>query len=469
MSPATALDRAGRRGSTEFDLALEEERGSPPYPVPTGNAGGGNSAPNAPPLGEGVLRASLPGRAPEDPSKEGSPGRQWSESLREWFVCGSDFVPKHVCRRVDVHADGRAVVEGAWGRCDRRDCPRCAGPCEGSPECGPRLKHPGGEWAHREGAAAADRWEDFLEQAGYGKAPLRQVIVSAPPGEFDPSRDHAEVIAAVRRRTEARLRDWSWARPYPGGAVVVHLWRGCFHEGYSTWGPHAHAICLGVDVRKTAAYERRTGWVVKQATMDGTPRSPFVGYRGTKLRRLLIYELGHAAILADRPALVWVGPELRRWKPTERPEDRLEGAEAPRCPECRERMAPWSGTDHLVRSVEGWGMTWIGCDRRQWIPVRLLDGPGERELARTTENLPAGELTGCPDPEPSAIESMLAVMGLVLDPSLKRWGHEPTPADRNAQYEPRFWPDQDPDWWVRDLAHRDPAAYRKLLDTGELP
>jgi len=338
-------------GISGVELAETEEKElGTPYPAPTWDAGGGN-------------RASLPGRTRGDPTREGHPG-----TLKGGYVCGSDFVPRYVCRQVGRHSESRAVVSGAWARCERRDCPICAGPCEGSSECH-LPSHLGGEWAHAEGREAADRWEDYLEQMGFGDRPLRQVIISAPAGEFDPSQDHVEVIRRVRHRAEARLKAWSWVRPYPGASVVVHLWRGCFGEGYTTWGPHAHALSLGIDVRKTEAYESRTGWVVKQATRDGSPKTPFTGYRGWKLRKHLIYELGHAAILSDRPALVWVGP-LRTWKRLEAPE----GEEpTPECVECRERMERWSVLDHLVRSVEGWGMWWVGCDRREWIPVRLLE------------------------------------------------------------------------------------------------
>jgi len=106
----------------------------------------------------------------------------------------------------------------------------------------------------------------------------------------------------------------------------VHLWRGCEADGYERWGPHAHMLCAGVDVRETEAVFRRSGWVVKQVTdKDGR----FFAYRGAKLTRHIAYELGHAAVVRDAHALVWWG-ELKSWSDPPRPG----GDQGDPCPEC---------------------------------------------------------------------------------------------------------------------------------------
>ncbi len=363
MPPDRVSGGTGSPSVEGFDLALSEETdlGPAPYPAPYGDTWGGDSP--------GPLRAALPGSGRPGQikfrKKDPSDPTGYSTDLVD---CGT-FFPLFVCRRTEAHRGGRAVVTGAEERCEHRDCPLCAGPHTRS-TCPRGLPHLGGLWADGEGTTTAERWEGFLRAKGY-RRPLRQVIVSAPPGTFDPSDDHGRVIAEVRHRAESRVRVWSWVTPYPGASVVVHLWRGCYGEGYNKWGPHAHVLCLGIYVRNTAAYERRTGWVVKQATADGTKYTPFVGYRYQKLLRHLVYELGHAAILPDRPAIVWVGP-VRKWKPADDEQEPTEG-ERPHCPECRERMEHWEDLGlNLVRSLEGWGMWWVGCDGRQFLPVRLL-------------------------------------------------------------------------------------------------
>jgi len=299
--------------------------------------------------------------------------------------CG-DFVPEWVCRNVQDHAGARALVVGHIGRCERRECPSCAGWCDGTGcPAGLRSGHPGGRWAHEAAKAVTERWAHYRRAHGV-RRPLRQIIVSAPPGAFTEEGDHQAAIEAIRRRAGSFLTAHGWIPSDPSRSVVVHLWRGC--EGrYDEWGPHGHILCFGVDVRFTARYEARTGWVVKQATADGTPRTQFVGYGGRRLYRHLVYELGHSAILADRHAVTYGGP-LHAEPALECDAEASLQQPTPRCAECRSAMERWSVLDHLAPSLEGWGMWWVGCDRRVWVPVRLLpDGPPARsgEVTRRPE------------------------------------------------------------------------------------
>jgi hypothetical protein len=218
--------------------------------------------------------------------------------------------------------------------------------------------HPGGRWSHREGLIARERIEDYLEQHGVPRLPLRQVVYSPPPGRFLESSDHAQVIARIRARAELLVTRFAWRDRCPEadvtssrledrisravthrrvtfhglgrqlctafGTVVVHLWRGCQGE-YDRWGPHAHIVCPGIDSRawrRYASEERhRRGpnarEILKQVRYEG---GLWVNYRGRGLERHLVYELGHAAVIHKRHALVWYGG-LKTWAQPPLPAD----------------------------------------------------------------------------------------------------------------------------------------------------
>ena len=263
------------------------------YPAPTAESGGS-------------LCSILPGK--------GLPGKG----------CG-EYRPTHVCL---IHLQARVVKH----ECERRDCPDCAGICEGHSHCPVSLPpHGGGKWSHREAELASRRWEDYIEQNGLERTPIRQVIVSVHPDRFDPDSDHRAVIAKVRSLGERAIRKLAWREMY-GGSAVVHLYRGCEKDGYDVWGPHVHVLCFGVDTRKTAGYSRRSHLTIKQVNRAG---GGFASYRGFGLMRHLVYELGHSAVVEGGHALSWFG-DLKPWK-----QPPLPPGEAPPCPVCEEPMSPW--------------------------------------------------------------------------------------------------------------------------------
>jgi len=292
-----------------FGLAQREEaeegayRGrSGPYPAPTADNGGG------PPR-----RSVLPG--------SGTPGDG----------CG-ETVPTHVCQ-----SHGIALV--ARHECEHRGCPNYAGPCQGGSECPVGLPpHSGGEWAHEDARLARRRFEDFIEQHRLARIPFRQVVVSFATDRFKETEDHGRVIGKVRQLAIRAQRKLAWRGKF-GGAIVVHLYRGCERDGYGTWGPHAHVVCFGVDVRRVEAYHGSTDVLVKQ--VNGASGG-FAIYRGRKLQRLLTYELSHAAILEPTDgrkganhALTWFG-DFHTWK---QPPEKERGPR--KCPVGGEDLEQW--------------------------------------------------------------------------------------------------------------------------------
>ncbi len=294
-----------------FDLAVREERElqglrarSGAYPAPTAESGGGSR------------RSVLPGA--------GRPGDGCGD-LRPVFVCKS-----HLIALVRRH------------QCLRRACPNCGGRCGGGAACPAGLPggHGGGPWAHGEARAAADRFEDFVEQHRLGRIPLRQVIISPRPDRFGEAEDHGRAIAKLRSWATTLCRRFGWRGKW-WGCTVVHLYRGCEGRGYSEWGPHAHAVCPGVDVGALRRYAERNDLVVKQVNGHG---GGFASYRGFGLFRLLVYELGHSAVIeasegrrGANHSLTWFG-ELHGWG---QPPDPPSETHAPCCPRCGGEMEPW--------------------------------------------------------------------------------------------------------------------------------
>lgn len=289
MTPASPAEAAIREAAgSAFDLGLAEERealaGSPdPYPA----AGRGNC--HTPPT-PGPVRSTLPGAGPYGPG------------------CGArrpvGWIASDGCLPLKVH------------HCELRTCrrPECGGK-HSAEDCPLGIPHGGGEWAHSEALEVAVKLQWYAATQGFGPdRPLRQVIVSPPPGRYDESDDHGRTIERVRRASAKALRELGWEGRY-WASLVVHLYRGCEGKGYDEWGPHAHAVGPGIDVREVEGYHRRTGVVVKQATEDGTPGSPFAGYWAGRLVRHLVYELGHAAIVRDGHAVSYLGKGLVSFKP----------------------------------------------------------------------------------------------------------------------------------------------------------
>ena len=278
--------------------------------------------------------------------------------------CGKT-VPTHWC-----HGHETIWVRIVHRECELRTCPRCAASCRGGFECPAGLAgHGGGAWAHDESRSAAARWGDYLEQMGLERVPIRQVVFAVPPERFVEGVNDSATVAKVRALAQAVVRRFAWRGRYLG-STVVHLWRGCEREGYNVWGPHAHVLCLGINVGKVAAYSARTGNVVKQ--VNGA--NGFASYRGWSLRRHLCYELGHAAILERGHALTWFG-DLKKWgQPPERVGQRL----SPMCPECHNGMEEWPLSYTLTFGLDGWevqaylgrGFVTRGC--RVWD-----DGPSQ--------------------------------------------------------------------------------------------
>jgi len=331
-----------------FDLALAEESALGPLSRPTGANYGGS-----PPL---PTRSTLPGG--------GSPGEG----------CGTIHAVGWLCRS-GSHARPRVPV--APVHCDRRECPVCAGP-HTAKECALGLPHGGGRWAHDEAERAVRKLRGYLGTLP-GYRALRQVIVSPPPERFTEGTDDRRTVARVRSAAVKAVSELAWGpgradyRAKDGkyrrgafGSVVVHLYRGCERDGYDRWGPHAHVLTGGIDARRTEEYQARTGVVVKQAT-DREGR--FIDYRGHRLLRHVVYELGHAAILSRCHAVSYFGTGLIQYHPPDEPEPELPSA--PSCPECGSAMETLADSGyHVSRTVEGgWGLTYYAGDGVRFVPV----------------------------------------------------------------------------------------------------
>lgn len=410
-SPAEAAVREAARSA--FDEALAEERDSlphPPYPNPTLPQAAGVSPPYPAPGAEiggppppHRIRSTLPG--------EGSygPGCGAKRPLG-WLSADGDFPQKY-------HA------------CVRRECPRCAGKHEAA-ECPYGIAHRGGDWADSDTIVVATKVQGYGTTQGYGpERPLRQVIVSPPKERYDEADDHDRIIERVRRAAAKALRELGWGGRY-WASLVVHLYRGCEREGYIGWGPHAHAVGPGVDVRKVEEYHRRTGVVVKQATEDGTPGSPFVGYWGKSLVRHILYELGHAAIVPNGHAVSYLGAGLRSYSPPEPeiPEEEKE-AEEPKCPHGLPFVPLGDGSrPKYDPETREWTFR---IDRDRFF--RFLDRAptqGGPLLEKVDAN---GRAT------PVAISPYLDQTGL-REPRKRRWFGKPPPdADRTERPDPPPW------------------------------
>jgi len=194
-----------------------------------------------------------------------------------------------------------------YHRCDRRECPRCGGKHLAS-SCDLKLTHSGGNWAHEEAIIVAAKLQGYADSIRTHV--LRQVVVSPPLVRYAESDDHTKIVARVRRAAAKALRELGW-RGQSWASIIVHLYRGCEADGYSRWGPHAHLISSGVDVRKVAEYASRTGVIVKQPT-DREGR--FASYWGRRLVRHLVYELGHSAVIANAHSVSYVGRALVAFK-----------------------------------------------------------------------------------------------------------------------------------------------------------
>jgi hypothetical protein len=312
VSPASPAETAVREAArSAFDEAAAEEAvyrpdpPSTPYPAPGAEIGG-------PPLPPGPVRAALPGRGKRGPG------------------CGAKrpvgWLASDGCLPLKIH------------ECERRECPRCARPHRAG-ECELGIPHGGGEWAHEEGLEIAAKLQGYAVTQGFGPdRPLRQVIVSPPVARYDENEDHDRIIERVRRAAAKALRELGWEKRY-WDSLIVHHYRGCEGHGYDRWGPHAHAVGPGVDVRRTEEYWLRTGgsyWmnpevpeetvldpegdplvctqgvVVKQAKRkDGS----FASYWSKSLVRHLVYELGHAAIVPNGHAVSYIGKGLTAFAP----------------------------------------------------------------------------------------------------------------------------------------------------------
>ena len=286
MTPASPAEVAVREGArSAFDEALAEERERPiGPPAPNPASGSGNCHTPLP----GPIRSTLPGRGKRGPG------------------CGAKrpvgWIAPDGCLPLLIH------------RCERRECPKCAAP-HSAEECELGIPHGGGEWAHAEALEVAIKLQGYAATQGFGPdRPLRQVIVSPPVERYDEADGHDRTIERVRRATAKVLRELGWEGRY-WASQVIHLYSGCEDEGYTVWRPHSHTDGAGIDVREVERYYRRTGVVVKQATEDGTPGSPFVGYWAESLVRHLVYELGHAAIVHDGHAVSYLGKGLISFKP----------------------------------------------------------------------------------------------------------------------------------------------------------
>lgn len=315
-----------------FDLGLSEERElGRSYPATLAGIEGGPPLPEPP----APARATLPGM--------GSKGKGCGDYRVVGWACWGHPEP---------------WIPLARHECDRRECPDCARAHRAS-ECDVGLSHLGGDWAHLEARTVTDKLDGYARTLP-GYRAIRQVIVSPDPCRFDErGADHPRVVARVRSAAQKAVRELAWkggeadylssGRSADGkrtgkethrrgafGSIVVHLYRGCEREGYDRWGPHAHVLCGGIDARLTEEYERRTGVVVKQAV---DRHGQFVNYRGFRMRKHLVYELGHAAIIDGKHAVSYFGPGLIRYHPAE-PE--REESPAPTCPapKCGRELIP---------------------------------------------------------------------------------------------------------------------------------
>jgi hypothetical protein len=326
VTPASSAEAAVREAArSAFDEAASEERELGPaspatYPAPVAEIA-------VPPLPPGPVRSSLPGR--------GKRGPGCGAKLPLGWLAGDGCLP------LTIH------------ECERRDCPRFGRPHKAE-ECEFGVPHGGGDWAHGAALEVAVKVQGYAGTQGLDR--LRQVVISPPIERYDEADGHDRIIERVRRASAKALRELAWDGQY-WASLVVHLYRGCEREGYDEWGPHAHAVGPGVDVRRTEEYWLRTGgsyWmnpeVPEELVLDseGKPlvrtqgvvvKQPnrkdgaFASYWGRSLVRHLVYELGHAAIVPNGHAVSYVGKGLIAFAPpTPEPEPGPTEESRPKCP-----------------------------------------------------------------------------------------------------------------------------------------
>lgn len=350
MSPAAPSWAANGAPGGGFSLGLAEE-------LELGTAHGGLSCLPCGKRGEGgvsgPVQSTLPG--------QGEPGPD----------CGRPF-PRAWCPQ------DRYAVLGRH-QCARRECPRCAGRCEGGSSCPAGLPegHSGGEWAHRESWTAAGRIRTFglsrCDRSNPGTLAgilgWYHAIVSPDPRRFPEDSDHRAVVRKVRQVAIRRAR--KWAMGVYAGVTIVHLYRGCENAGYTEWGPHAHLLLQATDVRQVAAWSELTGWVFKLVT---SREGRFKRYVGRGIRKLICYELGHSAVIRGDHSITWFG-ELKTWKePALEEEAGGDGAEEFLCRGC-------GGTMHE-----------LGLGYR----VAPIDGSAEVTFEQRTACICPGDLEECP-------------------------------------------------------------------------
>lgn len=322
MTPATpALEASG------FDLAIEEETDlygrTPPYAPPIAINGGGQS-PRRP--ARDPSRSRLPG--------QGEPGKDCGK-WAPWLICRTDrlaLLDKHHCLSPEcpdrwiVHPSGCCGPKELRWAAHSHFLRGCGGRCPGWGACPVGLPpHLGGRWAHELAVGASDRFEDFIEQHGLGRIPLRQVIYTVPLDRYPENDNHQAIKSKLRRDAEGRVRQFAWRDRCPtatvescrlsprkgeknwtrgkvdrrivtfhgfgvrycpaSGSAVVHLY-SCpdesdprdRHGSYTHWHPHVHLLCFGIDVRAWGRYledyhRARTGRSLKECLDTGPCRS----------------------------------------------------------------------------------------------------------------------------------------------------------------------------------------------------
>ena len=152
------------------------------------------------------------------------------------------------------------------------------------------------------------------------------------------------MVEELRRLLLRRVHEWAIPGVPDAGVSFVHPFRDeheleregdgtpILRDGppeYDVPGHHIHAFVLAVDIREGATsryYERTTercdrhagtrwddlsaeltdcpdcrkGHIVKIATVDGKPGSPFKVYSGAELEKAIVYELSHVAVLKGK-------------------------------------------------------------------------------------------------------------------------------------------------------------------------
>lgn len=136
---------------------------------------------------------------------------------------------------------------------------------------------------------------------------LYHVVISPPKERYAEDDDHGDVINHLRKAALKKARQYAWGGY--AGVIVPQLWGNRWvGEGWGTWGPHAHLLCLGV---RFEHYESNDEGLHVQV-VRGRKGGPFSTIRGESILHVMLYLLDHAPIVPGVPAVVPFGDFRRK-------------------------------------------------------------------------------------------------------------------------------------------------------------